>query len=123
MEFADSLPIYLQIADMISDHVLSGKWVEGERMVSVRDLAMQIAVNPNTVMRSFAYLQDIGVIHNKRGIGYFVTEGACGTLLGRKKEEFVEKAVPQFFHTMDLLHIEMSELQRLYAKYSKERQS
>jgi GntR family transcriptional regulator len=74
MEFGDNNAIYLQIADHFCENILLQKWNPGDRIPSVREMAVSIEVNPNTVMRTFNYLQDKGIIFNKRGIGYFVTE-------------------------------------------------
>ena len=76
MEFQESQAIYLQIADMLCENVLSGAWKPGDRVPSIRELAESIAVNPNTVVRAYSYLQDHAIIHNQRGIGYFVAENA-----------------------------------------------
>jgi GntR family transcriptional regulator len=58
MEFHDNKPIYLQIGDLIIERVLSGEWREGERIPSVRETAVNLEVNPNTVMRSYLHLDE-----------------------------------------------------------------
>ena len=74
MEFKEKKSIYVQIADHICENIVKGIWKEGDRIASVREFAVDIEVNPNTVMRAYSYLQDEGIIYNKRGIGYFVGE-------------------------------------------------
>ena len=69
MEFKEKQAIYLQIGEHISETILRKQWEEGEKIPSVREMAMSIEVNPNTVMRTYSYLQDRGIIFNKRGIG------------------------------------------------------
>ena len=76
MEFLDNQPIYLQIVDSIYESILRKEWSEGERIPSVREFAVSLEVNPNTVQRSYSYLQQKGIILNKRGIGYYILEGA-----------------------------------------------
>jgi DNA-binding transcriptional regulator YhcF (GntR family) len=76
MEFINNKGIYLQIADNLSEKVIEGKYPPGEKIPSVRDLATDIGVNPNTVMRTYSELQSRGIIENKRGIGYYVSEQA-----------------------------------------------
>src|SRR5271169_1688117 len=66
MEFQESQAIYLQIADMLCENVLRGSWKPGDRVPSIRELAESIAVNPNTVVRAYSYLQDHGIIYNQR---------------------------------------------------------
>ena len=62
MEFKDKQSIYLQIADYICEQILLGKWPPGERIPSVRELAGLMEVNPNTVMRTFDFLQNKEII-------------------------------------------------------------
>jgi GntR family transcriptional regulator len=119
MEFMASQAIYLQIADQICEHILSGKWKEGERIPSVREMGESVQVNPNTVMRSFAYLQEQNIIYNQRGIGYFVAEGAQRRTLELKKNTFVARELPQLFRTMDLLRISCEDLRELYERRKK----
>ena len=76
MEFDQHKPIYLQIADAICERILTGQWPEGDRIPSVRECGVSLEVNPNTVARSYDELSTEGIIHNKRGIGYFVSPGA-----------------------------------------------
>ena len=57
MQFKDSQSIYLQIADYVCEKILLGEWKAEERIPSVRELAVQLEVNPNTVMRTFDFLQ------------------------------------------------------------------
>ena len=113
MEFRQNQAIYLQIADHISERILSGTWAEGERIPSIREMSEDIAVNPNTVMRSYNYLQDLGIIYNQRGIGYFVADGAHQKTLELKKKNFIRRELPRIFRTMDLLHITCEDLRVL----------
>ncbi|MCG8698964.1 MAG: GntR family transcriptional regulator [Bacteroidales bacterium] len=117
MEFNDKQAIYIQIADLICENILSGKWKEEERIPSVREVAGEIEVNPNTVMRSYAYLQDKQVIFNKRGIGFFIEKEGKARVMEIKKEEFIQKELPNFFKTIDLLNIPLSEIQERYQNY------
>ena len=110
MEFRQNQAIYLQIADHITERILSGTWPEGERIPSIREMAEDIQVNPNTVMRSYAYLQDLGIIYNQRGIGYFVAEDAYRKTLELKKQNFIRRELPRIFRTMDLLHLTCEDL-------------
>jgi len=114
MEFRKSQPIYLQISDVICERILSGEWPVDERIPSVRELAENIAVNPNTVQRTYAWLQEKEIIYNKRGIGYFVAEKASAKVLSVKKEAFVQEELPWIFKTMDLLEISFEDLRQYY---------
>jgi DNA-binding transcriptional regulator YhcF (GntR family) len=114
MEFRQNQAIYLQIADHISERILSGVWKEGERIPSIREMSEGIEVNPNTVMRSYGYLQDLDIIYNQRGIGYFVAEDAYRKTLEQKKKSFIRRELPRIFRTMDLLHLTCEDLKILY---------
>jgi len=117
VEFREDKAIYLQIADCILDNILSKSWRTGDRIPSVREMAISIEVNPNTVMRTYTYLQDKGIIFNKRGIGYFVSENAYELAKNIKKEEFIKKQMPVFFRNMEMLNISFSELRKLYEEF------
>lgn len=119
MDFNDSQAIYLQIADYICEQVLLEKWKPEDRIPSVRELAVQLEVNPNTVMRTFEYLQQTEIIYNKRGIGYFVLTGAVKKINKLMKERFIENELPQFFRNIYLLGIELDELKPHYEKFIK----
>ena len=110
-------PIYLQIADMICDAVLAGTYVPGGRVPSVREYAASVAVNPNTVMRTYEHLTQRGVIANRRGVGYFVTEDAPELIRGLRQESFVGGELPEVFHRLRLLGMTPEQLARLYGEY------
>ncbi|NBC83254.1 MAG: GntR family transcriptional regulator [Bacteroidetes bacterium] len=117
MDFNEGRAIYLQIADYMINNILSGVWKETERIPSVRELSVQMQVNPNTAMRTFAYLQDQDVLFNKRGIGYFVAAGAYKRAKDLKKEDFLSNIVPDFFKTAKLLDLSEKDIVNLYHKH------
>jgi DNA-binding transcriptional regulator YhcF (GntR family) len=117
MEFHQNYPIYLQIADIMCENILEGAWRPGERIPSIRELAESIEVNPNTVMRTYGYMEDQGIIHNQRGIGFFLSEGAYETTRGLKKRIFVDRDLQQVFKTMDLLRVGFDDLKDLYTAH------
>ncbi|MCK4542552.1 MAG: GntR family transcriptional regulator [Spirochaetales bacterium] len=117
MQFKQGLPIYRQIADHMSEQILLGHWEDGERIPSVRELAVNLEVNPNTVIRAYGYLQEEEVIYNKRGIGYFAAEQAADKIRGIKRKEFVVLRLPEIFKTLELLGIDMDELGKLFQNY------
>jgi GntR family transcriptional regulator len=121
MEFRQNQAIYLQIADHIAERILSGTWSEGERIPSIREMSEEIEVNPNTVMRSYGYLQDLGIIYNQRGIGYFVAEDAYRKTLELKKKNFIRRDLPRIFRTMDLLHLTCEDLRALHEETGRSR--
>ncbi len=114
MEFRESQAIYLQIADYVCESILQKKWREEDRIPSVRELAVNMEVNPNTVMRTFNYLQEKGIIYNKRGIGYFISEGGYKQTLELKKQTFVREEMPHIIKTMKLLGLTISDIEKLF---------
>ena len=89
---------------------------EEDRIASVREFAISIEVNPNTVVRTYSYLEEKEIIYKQRGIGYFITKDAYKKVLKLKKESFLKKEAPELFKTMGLLDIEFNELKKLYEK-------
>jgi len=108
MDFHSDKPIYLQIADSLSESILSGTLKAEERIPSVREYGGQIGVNPNTVMRTYEKLTDDGIIYNKRGIGYFVSADARKKILEAQKADFLAKEVPAIRRKMELLGLDAS---------------
>ena len=105
MEFNAHKPIYLQICTQIYEKILSGDLKAEDRLLSVRELGVQLGVNPNTIMRSYETMQNAGIIYNKRGIGYFIAEGAKDLVLHEMKTEFINNELPQVIKKMRLLGI------------------
>ena len=120
MQFRESKAIYLQIADYVCEKVLLKEWKVDARIPSVRELAVQLEVNPNTVMRTFEFLQQQEIIYNQRGIGYFVSANALKQAQQYMKNEFVDKDLPQFFRNMYLLGMDPDELKPRFEKYKKQ---
>jgi len=120
MQFRESQAIYLQIADYICEKILLKEWKTDERIPSVRELAVQLEVNPNTVMRTVEFLQQQEIIYNQRGIGYFVATDAYKNALQYRKNEFTEKDMPAVFRSLYLLGMELDELKPRFEKYKKQ---
>lgn len=110
-------PIYLQIAETICDGVMNGSFHEGGRIPSVREYAASVAVNPNTVMRTYEHLSQKGIIANRRGIGFFVSDNAREIILRSRQESFLGDEINDFFRQLSLLGITPAELADRYAKY------
>lgn len=105
MEFDSNRSIYLQIYDAICERILSGELEAEARIPSVREYGADIGVNPNTVMRSYEKLTNDGIIFNKRGIGYFISQDAKEIVLASQRKEFLEKELPSILKRMSLLGI------------------
>ena len=106
MDFHGEKPIYLQIADVFCENILSGELKADDRIPSVREYGAQIGVNPNTVMRVYEKLTADEIIYNKRGIGYFVSPDAREKILEVQRTDFLEKEVPAIKRKMELLGLD-----------------
>ena len=111
MEFNPHKPIYLQICSQMYEKILNGELKAEDRILSVRELGVQLGVNPNTIMRSYEHMTNAGVIYNKRGIGYFITENAKELVLKQMKDEFLSTELPEVVKKMKLLGITMTDLE------------
>jgi DNA-binding transcriptional regulator YhcF (GntR family) len=120
MEFRDNEAIYLQIAGYVSENIMLGKWSMGEKIPSVRELAVELQVNPNTVVRTYEFLQHREVIANKRGIGFFATDNAINNIKNYRKERFLKQELPEFFRNIYLLNIGLDEIADRFEKFKSE---
>jgi DNA-binding transcriptional regulator YhcF (GntR family) len=120
MEFRDNEAIYLQIAGYVSENIMLGKWPSEQKIPSVRELAVELQVNPNTVVRTYEFLQNKEVIANKRGIGFFATEKAIENIKNYRKERFLKQELPDFFRNLYLLNISLEEIAKRFETFKSE---
>ncbi|MGM9815645.1 MAG: GntR family transcriptional regulator [Lepagella sp.] len=116
MEYNDSKPIYLQLADRLMNDVGQDASLCGQRIPSVRDFAAQCGVNANTVMRTYTWLQQKQIITNKRGIGYYYSEEASEIVLKERRETFLTKEIDYFIERLEALNITLEEFEEYYKK-------
>ncbi|ULQ52831.1 GntR family transcriptional regulator [Flavihumibacter fluvii] len=109
--------IYLQIVDYICEKILLGEYKAEDKIPSVRELAMQLEVNPNTVARAYELLRQQQLIFDKRGIGYFISDEAKSIALTYRKQEFSEKELPALFRIMFMLGMEPKDLSPAYENF------
>lgn len=118
MTFKDNdKAIYLQIADGICDSVLAGTLNPGDRIPSVRDYAARMGVNANTVMRSYDYLDQKGIIFNKRGIGFFISPDAFENIRRERRDTFFNIEADTYFQRMAAIGLTPAEVAALYSEY------
>ncbi|MFN0184230.1 MAG: GntR family transcriptional regulator [Aquabacterium sp.] len=106
----DKLPIYQQLADRLSAHLLDGDPPEGQALPSVRALAGQYLINPLTVSRALATLGDADLVENRRGLGLFVKPGAREALRHSERRRFLEQDWPQLRLRLKRLGIQPADL-------------
>ncbi|WP_184547357.1 GntR family transcriptional regulator [Mucilaginibacter sp. FT3.2] len=117
MDFNNTQAIYLQIADYVCDKIQLTIWPEDEKIPSVRELAIMLEVNPNTVMRSYEYLQNQEIIYTKRGMGYFAQLNAAKKILKSRQDQFMNEELPLLLKKMQLLNIPVNDLQNRYQQF------
>src|SRR4051812_47596050 len=120
MEFRDNQAIYLQIAEYVCEQVLLGKWMPGSKIPSIRELAIFMEVTPNTVQRTYDYLQQEEIFTNKRGVGYFVSEDGVEKILQFRRSLFLQNELPVMFRNMYLLKITAEDVTRRFEKFIEE---
>ena len=113
-------PIFRQVIDQIRRQVMAGQLRQGEQLPSVRDLAMQLRVNPMTVSKAYSLLEMEGILERRRGVGLFVAAIARDKA-GRTKADMLEEALTKAVVTAIQLGIPEDKardlLTRLYQKY------
>lgn len=96
--FDNNTPIYIQLVEQLKINIISGKIDAGERLPSVRDLALQLKVNPNTVQKALAELEEAELIFTERTNGKFVTND--NALIEKYKIEYANKVTEKYLKTM-----------------------
>lgn len=100
-KFDPNIPIYLQIINTIKQQIVSGELKPGDRFVSVREMAENLSVNPNTVQRAYQELEREGVSETRRGMGSFIVERE--DLISELKSEMARKIMENFIEGMRAL--------------------
>lgn len=117
MEFKDNIPIYLQIEQYLYRQIALGKLTAGEKIPSVRKLALELTVNVNTVQRALQQMNSQGILYTKRGEGNFVTEDT--KLLSETKQSLINNELEQFVQNMEEFGIGKNELVSTLENYLK----
>lgn len=120
MNFSDQRSIYMQIADHICESILTGAMAPGERIASVREMAVAIEVNPNTVQRSYTWLLEKEILTNKRGIGFFIADDAYLKVKLMKRDKFIREELPGVFRTMSLVGFDFDDLKTIYTRHNEQ---
>ncbi|MGH4123236.1 MAG: GntR family transcriptional regulator [Clostridium sp.] len=107
-EFNDKTPIYLQIMDLIKMDIVTGKLKSNDKLPSVREMAGNLRVNPNTLQRSYQELERLGIVFTQRGTGTFVGEGK--NMVDDLKKEMAKEVIDSFILRMKSLGFTTSEI-------------
>ena len=118
MEFKDNIPIYLQIEQYLYRQIALGKMKAGEKIPSVRKLALELTVNVNTVQRALQEMNTQGILYTKRGEGNFVTEDT--ELLSKTKQSLINNELDEFVQNMEKLGVKKDKLVSTLTDYLKD---
>ncbi len=114
--FTSDRPVYLQIAEKVTRSVISGEYSPGDQIPSVRQLALEAAVNPNTVQRAFLELENEKLIRSKGTLGRFVTDNVEDIEKARRK--YAERIIKKFISDMSELSIPVEQTTELLKEVS-----
>lgn len=117
-DLQDDRPIYIQIVEHIQLSILSGKYKPGEKFPSVRELAMEAAVNPNTMQKAMAELERQGLLYSHRTSGRFITEDT--KMIEEMKENLAKEQVKLFFQNMQKIGYSKTETLQIVIKAAEE---
>ena len=113
-QFSNDAPIYAQLIGQIRAGIVSGAFSPGERLPSVRDLAMEAGVNPNTMQRALTELERDGLVYSQRTAGRFVTEDKL--MIEQAKLGLAREQIQQFLQSMSRLGYEKADIVALLQK-------
>lgn len=116
-----SRPIYLQIIERVQMDIITGRYQPGDKLPSVRDLAQEAAVNPNTMQKALSELERSGLIYSQRTSGRFITEDK--ELIHQMKKELAAAEVSAFVSHMKQLGITPEEIRQLLAETIEEEEN
>lgn len=118
MDFKDDIPIYVQIEQYLYREIIQGNLQAGQKLPSVRQLAVKLTVNVNTVQRALQEMNSHGILYTKRGEGNFVTEDE--TLLAQMRKQTMDEELAQFVENMRKYGLERDKLVQALTEYLEE---
>ena len=119
-EFKDDRPIYLQIIEYVKLRIISGEYAPGGKLLSVRELAAEASVNPNTMQKALGELEREGLVFTRRTMGRFITEDK--NMIEGIKKGLAMGHVHAFFEKMQSMGLEKSEILELVTRLAEKQQ-
>lgn len=117
-EFQSSKPIYLQIADRIYYRLIRSELSPGDKLPSVREMAVQMKVNPNTIQRTYSEMERLGIVETRRGQGTFIAERS--DLKAELKDRLTKDVFKRFIQEMAELGLSPEEMIDGIKQYAEE---
>lgn len=106
-KFDNNIPIYIQLVEQLKIYIISGKINSGERLPSVRELALLTKVNPNTMQKALVELEQLKLVYTERTNGKFVTTDE--TLINKYKKKYADELSNKYFTNMELIGFNKNE--------------
>lgn len=98
-QFTDDRPIYIQLMEQIQIKIICGQYKTGEKLPSVRDLASEASVNPNTMQKALSELERIGLVFSQRTSGRFITEDS--NMIENMRKDIAREQIEKFLNNME----------------------
>ncbi|AWM43429.1 GntR family transcriptional regulator [Bacillus sp. NEAU-CP5] len=117
-EFQSSKPIYLQIADRVYYRLIRSELSPGDKLPSVREMAVQMKVNPNTIQRTYSEMERLGIVETRRGQGTFIAERS--DLKAELKDRLTKDVFKRFIQEMAELGLSPEEMLDGIKRYAEE---
>ncbi len=117
-EFSTDRPIYLQLMDRLQLRIVNGTYQPGDKLPSVRELAQEASVNPNTIQKALSELERSGILYTQRTNGRFITEDAA--MIDKLKSQLAEEQLVEFLKKMKDFGYEPKDIITLIEKHSQE---
>ena len=114
IEFNNNKPIYLQIVDILKLKIISKELSPGSKLMSVRDLAIEFEVNPNTMQRALSELERDGLVHSQRTSGRYVTDDE--NIINHLREEIAKDEITSLYTTLLNLGYKKDEVPEIIIK-------
>ena len=114
MKFENNLPIYVQIVDLIKRQIVTSELKEGDKLPSVRDIATELKVNPNTIQRSYQELERENLVFTQRGMGTFITEDK--DIIDELKKNMAANIITDFISNMKAIGYKPEDILELINK-------
>lgn len=108
--WTEDQPIYRQLRDRIVASILDGSLKEGEALPSVRNVAMDMQINPITASKAYQELVAEGLVEKKRGLGMFIIDGAQDRLRQAEQRKFLEEEWPRIVERIHAMGLDVAEL-------------
>ena len=109
-DWKEDQPIYRQLRDKVASAILEGSLREGEALPSVRNVAVEMQINPLTASKAYQELVSQELVEKRRGLGMFVIEGARSKLLQGEKKKFLEEEWPEIVARIQALEMDIDDL-------------